>query len=124
MTDFKNKIINMKVISKLQPHVRLDTSAKLFKVYQPMYAVPSWVQRWWANHNRTQDIARITILYADAVKLLSALEEQDKKEQLIKALTDSIPGLNNLKTTYEEDITCVSSVEYIIEQINLTISTG
>ena len=44
MADIKNKIINMKVISKLQPHVRLDTSGSLFKIYQPGYTNPYGLQ--------------------------------------------------------------------------------
>ena len=34
----------------------------------------------------------------------------------------TINGLNNLKTTYEEDITCSASIEYIIELISPHIS--
>ncbi len=121
MKDLKNKIINMKVISKLQPHVRLDTSGQLFKIYQPMQYQPVWLSRWWAQHNRNQDIARVTLLYQDILNVL-AEKDNENKEQIKKALKDSINGLNNLKTTYEEDITCSASIEYIIELINPHIS--
>jgi hypothetical protein len=119
MTDLKNKIINMKVISKLQPHVRLDTSGTLFKIYQPVSYQPIWFSRWWAQHNRSQDIARVTLLYQDIIKEL----EGEHKDQIKKALKESINGLNNLKTTYEEDITCSASIEYIIELITPHISS-
>jgi hypothetical protein len=115
--DIKNLVINMKVISKLQPHVRLDTSSSLFKIYQPTAYMPVWIQRWWAVHNRKTDIARVSLLYDSVLKLADRGVEEDTKNTLIKALRESITGLNNLKTTYEDDITCVSSLEYIIERI-------
>ena len=67
--DLKNKIINMKVIGKLQPHVRLDTSSALFKIYQPSAYMPVWIQRWWAVHNRKTDIARVSQLYEQTLKM-------------------------------------------------------
>ena len=115
--DLKNKIINMKVISKLQPHVRLDTSCVLFKIYQPNTYMPVWIQRWWAVHNRKTDIARVTLLYEQVLKVAENGVEDDDKLQLKNALKESITGLNNLKTTYEDDITCASSIEYIIDSI-------
>ena len=115
--DLKSKVINMKVISKLQPHVRLDTSAKLFKIYVPTAYMPVWIQRWWAVHNRKTDIARVTLLYEEVFKLAEKGVEDDDKVLLMTALKESINGLNNLKTTYEEDITCAASIEYIIERI-------
>ena len=50
-------------------------------------------------------------------------EHSIHKDQIKKALKESINGLNNLKTTYEEDITCSASIEYIIELITPHIST-
>ena len=115
--DLKSKVINMKVISTLPPHVRLDTSAKLFKIYVPTAYMPVWIQRWWAVHNRKTDIARVTLLYEEVFKLAEKGVEDDDKVLLMTALKESINGLNNLKTTYEEDITCAASIEYIIERI-------
>ena len=115
--DLKNKIINMKVIGKLQPHVRLDTSQALFKIYQPNSYMPIWIQRWWAVHNRKTDIARVSQLYENVLKIAEHGVEEDTKIQLKNALKESIGGLNNLKTTYEDDITCSASIEYIIDSI-------
>ena len=115
--DLKNKIINMKVIGKLQPHVRLDTSQALFKIYQPNSYMPIWIQRWWAVHNRKTDIARVSQLYENVLKIAEHGVEEDTKIQLKNALKESIGGLNNLKTTYEDDITCRASIEYIIDSI-------
>lgn len=116
--DIKNKIINMKVISKLQPDVKLDTGTTLFKIYEASGYIPIWFTRWWAVHNRKTDIARVILLYEEVLKILeeNAVDEPTKT-QLKSTLKDSITGLNNLKSTYQEDATCVSSIEYIIEKI-------
>ena len=120
--EVKHKIINMKVIGKLQPDVKLDTSSTLFKIYEPPAFVPIWFSRWWAVHNRKTDIMRISLLYEEVLKLLDDknLDEQTKT-QLISTLRDSITGLRNLKSTYQEDATCVSSIEYVIERISVRI---
>jgi len=80
--------------------------------------MPVWVQRWWAVHNRKTDISRVTLLYEEVFKMAEKGVEDDDKILLMTALKDSINGLNNLKTTYEEDITCAASIEYIIERIS------
>jgi len=84
--------------------------------------MPVWIQRWWAVHNRKTDIARVTLLYEQVLDWADKGVEDDDKVQLKSALKDSIKGLNNLKITYEEDITCASSIEYIIERVSPYIS--
>tara|TARA_E500000331_G_C17213278_1_gene694718 strand:- start:627 stop:1031 length:405 start_codon:yes stop_codon:yes gene_type:complete len=122
--EVKHKIINMKVIGKLQPDVKLDTSSTLFKIYEPPTFVPVWFSRWWAVHNRKTDVMRISLLYEEVLKLLEDKTlDPTTKSQLITTLKDSITGLHNLKSTYQEDATCVSSIEYVIERIGVKITT-
>jgi hypothetical protein len=113
-TTLKNIIINLKIISKLQPHVRLDTSGILFKIYNSTGYLPVWAVRWWAVHNRKQDLSRVALLFEETFTYIT---DGGKDPQIMTALKDSIVGLKNLKTTYEEDITSVSSIEYIIDKL-------
>ena len=108
----KNHIINLKVISKLQPHVRIDTSGSLFKIYTPAAYLPTWAQRWFASHNRKQDLSRVTLLFEEVTLLL---KNGCKSEQLVSALRESIVGLRNLKTTYELVLVPQHVLEYIID---------
>ena len=110
----KNTIINFKIISKLQPHMRLDTSSTLYKIYDTRGYIPIWAVRWWAGYNRKQDISRLSTLYEKAIEFIKSNE---KIIQMKDAMTSSISGLENLKITYEEDLTIVSNLEYIIESI-------
>jgi hypothetical protein len=71
------------------------------------------MQRWLASHNRKQDLARVTLLFDEVIDFIE--KKGSKNELILAALGDSIVGLKNLKTTYEEDITSVSAIEYIME---------
>jgi hypothetical protein len=122
----KEHIINLKVISKLKPHMRLDTSTTYFKVYSSEAWFGEWAIRWWSAHNRKKDIACVTQLYEECLKYIESNAKEEKSyEQVIKqvklALKNSLDGLENLKVTYEDDLTCVSSLEYIIECVNTNI---
>lgn len=110
----KNTIINFKIISKLQPHMRLDTSSTLYKIYDTRGIIPVWAVRWWSGYNRKQDISRLSTLYEKAIEFIKSNKEII---QMKEAMKSSIPGLENLKVTYEEDLTIVSNLEYIIESI-------
>ena len=111
----KNTIINFKIISKLQPHMRLDTSSTLYKIYGGNGGIiPVWAVRWWSGYNRKQDISRLSTLYEKAIDFIKSNKEIIQMKESMKS---SIPGLENLKVTYEEDLTIVSNLEYIIESI-------
>jgi len=114
----KNTIINLKIISKLQPHMRLDTSATLYKIYDTRGLIPTWAIRWWSGYNRKQDISRLSTLYEKAIEIITANEDLI---QLSTSITSSINGLENLKVTYEDDLTIVSNLEYIIELIKSSV---
>ena len=88
--DIKNKIINMKVISKLQPDVKLDTGTTLFKIYEASGYIPIWFTRWWAVHNRKTDIARVILLYEEVLKIL---EENKELRKLLTTQQEQISGL-------------------------------
>ena len=110
----KDTIINLMIISKLQPHIRLDTSGKLYKIYGNENIIGASFWRWWSGFNRKQDIARLSTLYDSAIDYVHKHEEV---KQMSEALKSSISGLINLKKTYEDDLTIVSSIEYIIGQV-------
>jgi hypothetical protein len=110
----KNTIINLKIISKLQPHMRLDTSSTLYRIYDARGIIPIWAIRWWAGYNRKQDISRLSTLYEKAIEIART---NNQLVQLSDAVKNSISGLENLKVTYEDDLTIVSNLEYIVELI-------
>lgn len=111
----ENILINLKVLSKLQCHARLDTTETLFRIHTPASWVPSWVKRWYAAQNRVTDISRIRNMYMKALELA---EDNERVREYLKA---SLDGLINLKTTYENDVTTVALIDVIVDNVNVVI---
>jgi hypothetical protein len=112
-------LVNLKVISKLEPNIKLETDGILFK--QVDWSIfPEWARRWWYGQSRTIIINKIKQLYKNS---FSIVKNSDKvaKLRILKAVSDSINGLTNLKQTYSEDSTITSQIDVIIEDINCII---
>ncbi len=62
-----NTIINLKVISCLEPFQRLNTRAPLFQIKQYRY-LPEWFCRFWDGSSRESDFGRVNDLYASAIR--------------------------------------------------------
>jgi hypothetical protein len=102
-------LINLRVISCLQPYQRLHTRQVHFRIYEHKY-LPEWFIRWLDGATRRSDFGRIRDVY------MRALENCDNisvKEQLDK----SMHGLESLKKTYENDQTMLARIDTLIEQI-------
>lgn len=108
-----NTIINLKVITCLEPFQKLNTRAPLFQIKHYRY-LPEWLCRFIDGSSRESDFGRINDLYVAAIR--------DKDQPTMAAhLTGSIRGLESLKKTYETDTTTVARIETLIEQIQYEI---
>lgn len=116
MGDIENLLINLKVLSKLQCHARLDTTQPLFRIHTPAAWVPAWFKRWYAAQNRVTDISRIRNVYT------KALEHAAENERVRTYLRLSLDGLVNLKTTYVNDVTTVALIDVIVDNVNVALS--
>lgn len=116
MDNFENTLINLRVVHSLQCHERLDTTQPLFKIHQPLSWVPTWLKRWWAAQTRRTDISRIQTLYQQAIHFVET--EHKDKNRILEYIRDSVGGLQNLKTTYEQDSTAVAQIDVIIDNVN------
>jgi hypothetical protein len=104
-----NTIINLKVITCLEPFQKLNTRAPLFQIKNYRY-LPEWLCRFIDGSSRDSDFGRINDLYAAAIR--------DKKQPNMEAhLRTSVRGLESLKKTYENDTTTVARIETLIEHI-------
>ena len=122
MDVLENTLINLRVLQSLQCHNRLDTTQTLFKIHTPLHWIPAWVKRWWAAQTRSTDIARIQTVYHDALKFIT--QQHEHSGRLREYLKDSLKGLDNLKTTYENDPTIVARIDVILDSVNHTLGTG
>lgn len=118
MESRRNLLINLKVLSKLRPHQRIDTTASLFSICSPTQSIWLSITRWWTGARRTVDIARIQTLYEKAI---TEVTQTDDASVILNAMKDSLVGLEHFKTTYEGDSTSVANIEYIIDVVSATL---
>ena len=102
-------LINLRVISCLEPYQRLHTRQVHFRIYEHRY-LPEWFVRWLDGATRRSDFGRIRDVY---MRALENAENESVKEQLGK----SMHGLESLKKTYENDQTMLARIDTLIEQI-------
>ena len=109
-------LINLKVMGKLDPHVKIDTQSSLFKTRTlSRWQWPDWIRRWFNGTSREVDISKIQQLYSNAFSL--ALGDSPIVEQITKDLKRSVRGLKNLKITYDDDTTMAAQIDLIISKV-------
>ncbi len=108
-------MINLKVVSHLDPHIKLDTTGTLYKAYS-QYLVPTWTVRWWQGRNRMVDITKIHQLYINSIELIETGHKDS--ERIKEDMCASVKGLKNLKMTYQDDITVTSQLEVILGKVS------
>jgi len=114
-------MINLKVVSHLDPHTKLDTTGTLYKSYS-QYLVPTWTKRWWQGRNRMVDITKIHQLYVNSIELIGTGHKDSGR--IKEDMCASIKGLKNLKMTYQDDITITSQLEVILGKIKHVCDAG
>lgn len=108
--------LNLKIISKLRAHDRLDTSQTIFRIHNSHYFIPLWVMRWWTRGSREHDVSRLDSLYKKSYDFVNDVEtDEGQKNQILSAIEHSLVGLRNICTTYDNDATIQSRVEVLID---------
>ena len=109
-------MINLKVMTQLEPHVKLDTSQSLFRAYSTNHYAPAWLRRWYYGSSRTVDMSKVHQLYQNAVELICT--EHPDLVRIKEDLLASVKGIKNLKITYQDDITISSQLDVILGNID------
>ena len=104
-------LINLRVISVLEPYQRLHTRQRHFRVYENHF-LPEWIARWIDGASRRSDFGRIRDVYTAA---LANVDHPGMRAQV----QNSMKGLDALKKTYETDQTYLARVETLIEKVTL-----
>jgi hypothetical protein len=109
-------LVNLKVISKLQPCVKLETDGILFQ--QVEWSIfPEWTRRWWYGQSRQTTISKIKQLYKSAFSIAKT-DDKIAVQRVVEAMCESLAGLVHLKETYAGDNTLISQLDVVIEDIN------
>ena len=110
-----NLWINLKILSKLPPHAKLNTQHELFYIeYNSSFSFTA-IKRMIRGDNRSIAIKRIDKLVKDSIDALN-------DDSTIKThLEGAMYGLENLKKTYSNDITTIASIDRIIDKIKVNL---
>lgn len=111
-------IINLRIISALLPHQKLNAKAELLAVEGPTW-IPSFLYRYWRGDARDVCLRRLEQIVAEAITAVqNAVELYDakKKKKLLTHVYNCIPGFKSLKQTYADDATTIAKIELFIEQ--------
>lgn len=115
--------VNLKVLAQLQPYQRLNTRQTLFQVTpvettnrftEYFTHIPEWLKRYLEGSSRDSDFNRIRDLVYKAFK---TMERKSDRQKIITHLKDAITGLNNLKKTYETDLTYMARITTLVDDI-------
>ncbi len=102
-------LVNLRVISGLEPYQRLHTRQVHFRIYEHKI-LPEWLVRWIDGATRRSDFGRIRDVYITANE---NLDFPGMREQL----ANSRQGLESLKKTYENDKTMLARIDTLIDMI-------
>jgi len=106
-------LINLRVLSYLQPYQRVNTRQLHFRIYERGF-FPEWLSRFLDGATRRADFGRIRDIYTVA---LENLEHPGMKT----SVKNSRKGLENLMKTYENDQTMIARIETLLERIDATV---
>ena len=133
----KNKIedilLNMKIISEINENDKLLTNNECLEIDTRYFQS---FQRWWYEDGRDNTLIKLD----EIIKILFSYIDQNYNsndnntitknfkegkthlfQRIHRSLSNSIKGLENLKTTYKDDIKTISKVDLLIEKINIKI---
>jgi hypothetical protein len=134
LPDIKQVFINLKIISNIREYDKLITISdeKHIEIDNPGYW--QFMRRWWNGRSRQNTISFLKdIIYADAFKIIDMTLENEMREKSVEnffhesnhtilqkflhELKNSMKGLQNLKITYNYDVSFKSQLDVIIEEI-------
>lgn len=137
LPDIKCIFINLKIISNIKEYDKLITSDdKQIEIDNASYL--QFMRRWWNGRNRNSTLNYLKdFVYRDAFKVIDNTLQNELREKqdvnyfhesnhnilqkFLLELKNSIKGLQNLKITYNNDVSFKSQLDVIIEEIEFRI---
>ena len=110
--------INLKVLGKLPPFAKLNTYSELFYIETSKFYNATGLRRMLRGDSRALAIKRIDSLIEKATFTLAKTQD----DNLIQHLRLATCGLENMKKTYQDDITTIAAIERLLDKIKILIS--
>ena len=130
--DIDSILLDLKIISQIKENDKLVTSKELLEIDNSYFQS---IKRYWNNDNRISSIEYIkntvnrTLEFTDTT--LNDTHTENKNifiennshilQRFLVEMTNAIKGLDNLKLTYNTDITVISAIDIYKEKLNMRI---
>ena len=130
--DIDSILLDLKIISQIKENDKLVTSKELLEIDNSYFQS---IKRYWNNDNRISSIEYIkntvnrTLEFTDTT--LNDTHTDNKNifiennshilQRFLVEMTNAIKGLDNLKLTYNTDITVISAIDIYKEKLNMRI---
>lgn len=111
-----SRVRNLKVVSKIKIGQKLSTRFHRFTIDGSSPLSLTGLIRYINGESRAETCDSLTDLILSCVSQPGL--SNDEKSRLIKQLLDTRKGIVNLSKTYKDDETTVSSLEFILENID------
>ena len=125
-------LTSLKVISRVQQHERLATSNEVVRVEkmdQTWYSYLLPLRRWYNGESRESNIQSVGKIIDNAFSQLRLYADKEKStsEQLfvMRLTTDlenTIKGLQNLRTTYNNDSVAQARIDLLVERVQTQLN--
>jgi hypothetical protein len=141
-------ITNLKILAKIQANNKLSYSEEKFYIDEWTWSQPT--RRWWCESGRSTTIKNLENFIDSVFTTIDAIYNSEcndapddiqnsyyanitQKPEVFKEansnillqfsteIINAIVGLSNLKNTYKSDISTISSLEIIIEKLNVRV---
>ena len=120
--DIDDLFTDLKVLGQVRPCDRMATRGAQMRIDGESALQPLW--RWLQGESREatqRGIKRILSQVNAIIDLSMAAPATDQKRQILqrmhREMEDTVRGLENLQTTYENDVTMVSALRVHIENV-------
>lgn len=108
-------LINLHILGQLQPFQRVNAKAELLGI--ETYSLFNSMARWMRSDDRSIALRRISEIIAESKKIINTSESEHLKLRVQKSCFHALRGLENLKQTYDNDITIVAHLHILTENI-------
>jgi hypothetical protein len=124
-TPERRLLINLRIISAILPHQKLNAKRDLLSVEPPSW-LPESLYRWFRGDTREICLRRLEEIISEAivsVECAGRLNDRKMQNKFLSHINRTIPGFHNIKQTYAYDATTVAKIELFIEQCQDILST-
>lgn len=110
-------LLNLKMIAKVRQHEKISTRNSVAVVEKNGLAQGLW--RWMYGEKRTLNLQFLTQVFERA---FSYLQLHPRDVRVMSEVQNATQGLQNLKTTYEDDPLTVARIQVLIDNIESRMS--